>query len=148
MKVCAEGIENGSIPVTAGPGDAAWDPDNPYRNLDAANKEAPVPAEPDAPDPALMTPAQKEIEKIKAAIGAPLDIPAPIATSTVRPSAMEIAMACNTFNYIVEGKIEELDKLPLVCKPPGNMIPRAIGLIPFMSRFDPWLEYLGSIRDR
>lgn len=56
MKTLAEGIEDGSIPIAEGGSDAAWDEDNPFRNLDAANKEVPEPKAPEPIDPELLTP--------------------------------------------------------------------------------------------
>lgn len=48
----------------------------------------------------------------------------------------------------MEGKtIESLDKLLSVCVPDQN-VDRAIALVPFICVFDPWLEYLGYIRDK
>lgn len=41
MKVVAEGIEDGKIPISDDGSKVAWSEDNPYRNLDAANKEFP-----------------------------------------------------------------------------------------------------------
>lgn len=96
MKTVAEGIEEGLIPIAEGPGDGAWDPDNPFRNLDAANKEVPEIKDDEKPFDE-MTPEEKEIDKIKKEIGAPLDIPPPPATSNVRPETDEIGKAVNTF---------------------------------------------------
>lgn len=97
MKVLAEGIEDGSIPIAEGGADAAWDPENPFRNLDAANKEVPEPKAPEPVDPELLTPEQKEIEKLKEELGSPLEIPPPPANSDIRPTLEEIGKACNTF---------------------------------------------------
>lgn len=36
-----EGIADGDIPISGGGGNAAWDPKNPYRNLDNSNIEVP-----------------------------------------------------------------------------------------------------------
>jgi hypothetical protein len=36
-----EGIADGSFPVEEGGNSAAWDPNNPYRNLDSSNTEIP-----------------------------------------------------------------------------------------------------------
>jgi hypothetical protein len=57
MKVTAEGIEDGTIPIAAGGSDAAWDPDNPYKNLDNANKVAPPEGPKVKPDPETLSPA-------------------------------------------------------------------------------------------
>lgn len=56
MEVIAEGIEDGDIPIAEGPADEAWDEDNPFRNLDAANKEVPPPAPEEPVDPEDLTP--------------------------------------------------------------------------------------------
>lgn len=38
-----EGIADGDFPISGGGGNAAWDPNNPYRNLANSNIEVPVP---------------------------------------------------------------------------------------------------------
>jgi len=60
-----------------------------------------------------------------------------------------------TFNQILQGKtINDVNSLPAICKKSeeeednkGANLSRSIALVPFIARFDPWLEYLGNIRD-
>ena len=46
-------------------------------------------------------------------------------------------------------QIKNLEKLIEICvpSPEYEKLGRAIGIVPFMAAFDPWLEYLGAIRD-
>lgn len=57
MKIMAQGIEDGDVPIALGGNEAAWDPENPYRNLDDATKSVPVPAAKEETPPELLTPA-------------------------------------------------------------------------------------------
>lgn len=43
----AEKIQDGEIPISAGGNEEAWSAENPFRNIDAANKEVPTPKEPE-----------------------------------------------------------------------------------------------------
>lgn len=62
-----------------------------------------------------------------------------------------IMMGINTFKFILQGK--NIDDLatngPKFCEPedPNSNIYRSIGLMPFLAKMDPWLEYLGYVRD-
>jgi len=53
MDSVAKGIESKEIPLSSENHSVAWNYDNQYRNLDAANKEAPAP---------LTTPTQAELD--------------------------------------------------------------------------------------
>lgn len=64
MRVVAEGIENGKIPISDNGSDKAWDEDNPYRNLDSANKEFPDYKLNEEKPYELMNSAEKEIHNI------------------------------------------------------------------------------------
>jgi hypothetical protein len=41
MKVTAECIESGECPISKGGSNAAWDENNPFKNLEESNKVAP-----------------------------------------------------------------------------------------------------------
>ena len=68
------------------------------------------------------------------------------------PSKEEVMTAANTFANVLQGKtVDKLDSLGKSCVKKINekfpSVTRAIGVVPFLSKFDPWLEYLGHIRD-
>lgn len=48
MKLIANDIEEGNLPLIEEGNRVSWDPLNPYRELDAANKESPPPVIPKA----------------------------------------------------------------------------------------------------
>jgi len=55
-----------------------------------------------------------------------------------------------TFRSVLKGKvIGSLADLETVCNPPGDFMKtqRGIAMIPFLARMDPWLEYIGLMRD-
>jgi len=117
MQALAQGIEDGDIPLSDVKHKTAWDYENPYRNLDAANKETPAPVTlPRKEDLENMSDAQKEIAKIQMEIGLPLELPPKPITSSVRPSVLEIQKAIQTFNIILQGKtVDDVNGLPAVC---------------------------------
>ncbi len=74
--------------------------------------------------------------------------PATKVASFVAPREDEIQMALNTFRRIFKGaKITDLDDCKGYCEYKAENIMRNIALIPFLSKSDPWLSYLGHIRD-
>lgn len=62
-----------------------------------------------------------------------------------------IMRSVNTFKFVLQGKnIDDLEANgPKFCEPedPNSNIYRSIGLMPFLAKMDPWLEYLGYVRD-
>jgi len=93
---------------------------------------------------------KKKSKKSKKELGAPIDEAPPAANSSVRPPLEDLAKAVNTCRLILNGRlVEDLEKIEEVCKPDdGENLGRTVALVPFLARFDPWLEYCGMIRDK
>ena len=57
-------------------------------------------------------------------------------------------MAINTFRRVFKGaKITDIADSTGYCEYKAENIMRNIALIPFLGKDDPWLSYLGHIRD-
>lgn len=68
--------------------------------------------------------------------------------STDKPTKEELMKAINTFKRVFQGKvIDKVKGIEEFCHN-SDFMTRAVALLPFLSRFDPWLEYLGYIRDQ
>ena len=64
------------------------------------------------------------------------------------PPKEEIQRAINSWKRIFFGrKVDTLVGCEAYCENKKENTLRAVGIIPFLSKFDPWLEYLGHIRD-
>lgn len=66
------------------------------------------------------------------------------------PNVEDVMKAINTFRVIFAGAaVEKMDGIAAVCEGKKDSVDtaRAIALVPFIARFDPWLEYLGHVRD-
>ena len=64
------------------------------------------------------------------------------------PSKEEIQKALNTFKRVFYGRtVDKIDGIENYCAGSTTGLDRAIGILPFLSPFDPFLEYLGHIRD-
>lgn len=69
-------------------------------------------------------------------------------TGQPAPSKLEIQKALNSFQRIFSGrKVDKIEGIETYCVSTQSNIARAIGILPFITKFDPWLEYLGNIRD-
>lgn len=69
-------------------------------------------------------------------------------TGQPAPSKLEVQKALNSFQRIFSGrKVDKIEGVETYCVSTQSNIARVIGIIPFITKFDPWLEYLGNIRD-
>lgn len=69
-------------------------------------------------------------------------------TGQPAPTKEEIQKAINTFKRIFYGRaVDQIEGVEKFCAGSSVNIERAVGMLPFMSLTDPFLEYLGYIRD-
>lgn len=69
-------------------------------------------------------------------------------SGTDKPTKEDVMKAINTFKRVFQGKvIDKVKGIEEFCHN-SDFMTRAVALVPFLSRFDPWLEYLGYIRDQ
>lgn len=86
----------------------------------------------------------KELEKMKKQEN---NVP-PIEEGQPAPSKEEIQKAINSFKRIFYGRIvDKIEGVEKYCVSAQKNMGRTVGILPFVARFDPWLEYLGGIRD-
>lgn len=69
-------------------------------------------------------------------------------TGQPAPTKEEIQKAINTFKRIFYGRaVDQIEGVEKFCAGSSVNIERSVGMLPFMSLTDPFLEYLGYIRD-
>lgn len=83
-------------------------------------------------------------------MGVELKDPVESAYYTNRPSVEELFKSIETMNVILKGgSLSSMKNLPYICDggETDKDIIRDLAYIPILARFDPWLEYLGYVRD-
>lgn len=87
---------------------------------------------------------QKELDKLKTE-----EAPAVVAEiGQPAPTKEEIQKAINTFKRIFYGRVvDKVEGVENYCVGSSLNIERAVALIPFLTFYDPFLDYLGHIRD-
>lgn len=87
---------------------------------------------------------QKDLEKLKNS-----DTPeVKIEVGQPAPTKEEVQKAINTFKRVFYGrKIDKIEGVEKYCLGTSSGLERAVGMLPFLVVFDPFLDYLGYIRD-
>lgn len=84
------------LPLSETGAEVSWDPENPYREIDEANRVTGNKETPSKKDVSDMTPSEKEVARVEAEIGLPIESEPITDKFTARPEMNEILSALKT----------------------------------------------------